>query len=234
VEKHYFTGNGDAGHEGNLRVGKSVHASGDLKAYGNLDVRNPGGKGSKDGGRFHTFYKRPDTHVSLEEYDDDVYYDLKTHKNNDVASLRKNRAGDLDLLNRGGRLRLDRSGDVHANKDVHVGGKANMKDAHVRGDIKVDGKIRFGPRGNDPYYLEKIAYGRDRSHLRLTLNDNPDESFRIYTNIWNKGGGDIMQHKFQVNGDAWHKGRLRVGNSLRIGNTSVNESQLRKLLALIE
>jgi len=225
VEKHFFQANGDAGHDGDLRVGRNVHASGNLTANGNLDVRNPGGKGNHDGGRFHTFYQGTNTHASLEEYDDNVSYDLKTHKNNDVASLRKNRAGDLDLLNRGGKLRLDRSGNVRADKNLHVGGHATMNSAHVDGDIKVDGKIRFGPRGNDPYSLEKVTYGKDRSHLRLSLNDNPDESLRIYTNIWNRGGGDQMQHKFQVNGDSWHRGKV-MANQVCAGNTCVGQDEL--------
>jgi len=224
-EKHFFQANGDAGHDGNLRVGKDVHASGNLKADGNLDVRNPGGRGNHDGGRFHTFYEGSDTHASLEEYDDHVSYDLKTHKNNDVARLRKDRGGNLDLLNRGGRLRLDRSGNVQTDKNLDVGGNATMRGAHVDGDIKVDGKIRFGPRGNDPYSLEKVTNGNDRSHLRLSLNDNPDESLRIYTNIWNRGGGAKMQHKFQVNGDAWHRGKL-MADQLCAGGTCVGQDEL--------
>ena len=107
--------------------------------------------------------------------------------------------------------------DIRAKGDVDVRGNAK-----VNGDIKVDGKIHFGPRGNDPYSLQKVTDGRDRSHLRLSLNDNPDESLRIYTNIWNRGGGDQMQHKFQVNGDAYHRGDIRAGGGLRVdGNTNL-------------
>jgi len=97
---HQFKANGDAWHRG------SVTARGHLRAHGNLDVRNPGGRGNNDGGRFHTFYKNTDTHVSLEEYDDELYFDMKTHKNNDVSSLRKTRNGDLILQNRGGNMKL--------------------------------------------------------------------------------------------------------------------------------
>ena len=93
-----------------------VHAKGDLTADGDLDVRNPGGKrANHDGGRFRTFYENGNTHVSLEEFDGEVSYDLKTHKDGgDLARLVKTHNGDVYLTNNAGhRLRLAKDGGVH-------------------------------------------------------------------------------------------------------------------------
>ena len=82
-------------------VRKDTH-DGDFKIRGgDLDVCRASDCGS-DAGRMRTFYSGADFHLGLEEYDDSVHYDMKTTRNNDVASLFKTGGGDVYLRNGNG------------------------------------------------------------------------------------------------------------------------------------
>lgn len=83
------------------------------------------------------------------------------------------------------------------------------------------------PQNNntDPYTLQKIIAGPNNSSLRLTINDDSDESFQIWGNscaAGNCGGPGTMQHKFSANGDVIHQGKLIV-NEIQIGNAVLTQ-----------
>eukprot|EP00798_Chlamydomonas_sp_ICE-L_P001123 gene1124-biopygen7816 len=66
----------------------------------------------------------------------------------------------------------------------------------------------------DPYSLRKIIHGNNKSSMRLTINDDPDEVFEIWGDSCRNGGceGDgAVAHKFTADGNAWHKGGLTAG-----------------------
>jgi hypothetical protein len=91
----------------------------------------------------------------------------------------------------------------------------------VKSDLNVNKRLYFkDPTGSDasiaanntdPYYLEKVVRGPNDSSLRLTINDDPDESFEI----WGGGGGGgtgSRQHRLRADGGAGHRGGLLVGD----------------------
>jgi hypothetical protein len=89
----------------------------------------------------------------------------------------------------------------------------------VNGDLSVQKKITFKEMGDntDPYYLEKINNGDNNSHLRLTINDDADESFQIWgdsCSTGNCGGPGVMRHMFKANGDAEHGGNMKVAKNI--------------------
>jgi len=73
---------------------------------------------------------------------------------------------------------------------------------------------KTGSTNTDPYSLRKIIHGRDKSSMRLTINDNPNEVFEIWGDSCRNGGcqGEgVVAHKFTADGKAWHKGGLTAG-----------------------
>ena len=95
------------------------------------------------------------------------------------------------------------------------------------GDVNLSSKLFFrdaskqttpnGPNNSDPYYLEKVNSGGNQSSLRLTINDDADESLQIWGNscaAGNCGGEGKMAHKFRADGDALHMGNVNVGKKL--------------------
>jgi hypothetical protein len=145
--------------------------------------------------------------------------------------------------------------DADKNEFRHIIDTGNMKDLNaqfntvsaknVAGDevssnselkankgIRLDGPIRFMPRGNDPYKLEKLRHGgKDGHSLRMTINDNPNETFQIWGNSCNttgcRGEGE-KQHQFKADGDAWHRGTVKA-DKFCIGKTCIDENVLKTL-----
>lgn len=75
-----------------------------------------------------------------------------------------------------------------------------------------------GDNKSDPYYMEKVIDGGNASSLRMTINDDADESFQIWGNSCGTGdcgNGGAMQHKFQANGDAVHMGGVAMKGDQR-------------------
>ena len=92
-------------------------------------------------------------------------------------------------------------------------------------NIITNKKIYFGKDTNsDPYYIEKKGSG-DNHHLRITINDDSNESLQIWGNSCNApggcGGDGLMQHKFDSLGNVEHKGALTAGNVVISGTTTV-------------
>jgi hypothetical protein len=80
--------------------------------------------------------------------------------------------------------------------------------------------------GSDPYYLEKIEASGNNSALRLTINDDADESFQIWGNACAAGdcfGAGLMQHKFRADGAAEHAGTLTSQGLMVNGKMTVKK-----------
>ncbi len=120
------------------------------------------------------------------------------------------------------------------------GVKGGTGEVKVRGPMTVN-KMTFlkqdNSPDNDPYTLEKLGSGDDH-HLRLTINDNDNESFQIWGNscgAGNCGGEGKMAQKFQSNGNAEITGLLKtsvlqLGDKFRfsgIGDGHGNDTWLR-------
>ena len=100
-------------------------------------------------------------------------------------------------------------------------------DPSCGGNANVGGKLFFRDKSmsttpnqensSDPYYLEKVVPSGNNSSLRLTINDDADESFQIWGNscaAGDCGGAGTMAHKFRADGDALYRGNVNVGKKL--------------------
>ena len=105
-------------------------------------------------------------------------------------------------------------------------------------------KLFFDAENNnssDPYYLQKVVTSPNNSYLRLTINDDNDESFQIWGNSCGESGGcggdGAMKHKFVANGDTYHTGtthtgKIQLGDKFLmsgIGDAQYNDEWLRLL-----
>ena len=103
---------------------------------------------------------------------------------------------------------LDKNGNINLNPGK--GKTINMTNLN----IPKSGRITFGSgEDTDPYHLRKIG-NKDSNHLRLTLNDNNNESLQIWGDSCKgdkcKPDGGTQKHAFYSNGDAHHKGEVLV------------------------
>ena len=75
-----------------------------------------------------------------------------------------------------------------------------------------------GTDDSDPYRLRKVRSSGNFNWLELQLNDDLDESFRIYGNSCDGYGcGEYsgnLYHTFDAGGNAYHKGRLTIGGGV--------------------
>ena len=105
---------------------------------------------------------------------------------------------------------LDKDGHLNIQPPVGKKVKATVNELN----IPKNGRITFGDKeDNDPYHLRKIG-NTDNNHLRLTLNDNNNESLQIWgnsckTNKCSVDGGTV-KHVFDTNGNASHTGGMKV------------------------
>lgn len=115
------------------------------------------------------------------------------------------------------------------NGNVGIGTTSPEAKLHVAGTMKIDStafikEIRFfsdskgsGPENTDPYTLRKVHDSENKSHLDLNLNDDADESFRIYGNScsgYNCGtySGNLY-HSFDASGNVYHAGNVGIGTA---------------------
>jgi hypothetical protein len=114
-------------------------------------------------------------------------------------------------------------GDDNWTKRVILGGEKTP--------TVIRGRLDFKDQGNnsDSYHLEKIIDGKNKSHLRLTLKDDADESLQIWGDSCGQGscgGPGRKVHHFAANGNAIHAG------SICIDDVCVNKAQLKKVQRL--
>jgi hypothetical protein len=128
-------------------------------------------------------------------------------------------------LNPEGVLRLGAGG-------LEVAGPATLD-----GDVNVQGRIFFHNGGfstapdadnSDAYFMQKVDAGPNDSSLRITLLDDPDESLQVWGDACRTtgcGGPGVVAHRLAVDGSAWHRGKLCLGD------TCIDQPALRQLLA---
>jgi hypothetical protein len=115
-------------------------------------------------------------------------------------------------------------------KMLNIGGQEIME---CGADRNIPGKLFFHDstkskipnmedNNSDPYYFEKVITAPNDSHMRLTINDDADESFQIWGNSCAAGdcaGSGLKQHHFRADGGTAHAGAVVVGDA----NTSVQQ-----------
>lgn len=124
----------------------------------------------------------------------------------------------------GGRNVLD--GDTHLAGNANVGGRLHF------GDPKMT-TAPDGANSSDSYYLQKVVAAPNASHLRLTLSDDPDESFQIWGDSCRSGncaGGGAARHRFDAAGGAWHAGGVTAaGGAVTTGQLAPANTQYRNV-----
>jgi len=115
---------------------------------------------------------------------------------------------DLNLYNNGiNALSVKQNGDVSLNNNLNVNGKVSLTPG--------------GGHNTDYYSIEKRHTSSDQSHMRLTINDNPDESLQIWGDSCRTtgcGGEGVPRFKFIADG------------RFCIGNTCINEDDLKRFV----
>lgn len=143
----------DYGQFGEIRGGLKVRG-------GDLDVCRGRTCGNIDGGRLRTYYDRYSTHLSLEEYDDNVSYELKTNKNNNKAEITKTRNGTVYIKNNNGKtLSLQPNGDLCLNGScVNEQDFKNLKNAIKYTDpVVISGEKTTHKTSNCGWYGCRVA-----------------------------------------------------------------------------
>jgi chromosome segregation ATPase len=113
-------------------------------------------------------------------------------------------------------------GNTSSIGDVNVGRNANVQAKLFFGDPEFK-TTPTTTNQTDPYFLEKISKDNN-SHLRLTLLDEPDESFQIWGDACTAGkcdGPGSMKFKFTADGEAYY------GKQLCIGSTCITEQDIK-------
>lgn len=111
------------------------------------------------------------------------------------------------------------------------GADASIKGRLYIGDETMTPTPDYDKNNSDPYYLEKVLAGRNNSSLRLTINDDPQESFQIWGDACNEGncaGAGAVRHTFWAGGDAEHKGAVRAA-SLCAGGECLSKDEVAAL-----
>ena len=100
--------------------------------------------------------------------------------------------------------------------DATCGGDANVQKRLFFRDPDMDPSPNWGHNNSDPYFLGKVVAGPNQSSLRMTINDDADESFQIWGNACGTaagcGGEGALAHKFRADGAAAVAGSLVVGS----------------------
>jgi len=112
---------------------------------------------------------------------------------------------------------LNNLGNINVGENLNVTGKMHFRDPSMS-------TTPNGPNNSDPYSIEKVTPGGNNSHLRLSINDDADESLQIWGDSCRAGncaGPGVMRHRFGADGTAVHTNTLTVNKENGWG-TSIN------------
>ena len=185
------------------------------------------------GGRVGIGITQPDTDLHVNgtiKSNGDIISDSNISSKGNISSdsnisSKGNISSDSNISSKGD---ISSDNSIIANDFKLKNGESIVNNTNKDVEIKKGKKLFFSGDDNDPYYLEKIG-NTDSNHLRLTINDNSNESLQIWGNSCGTtgcSGEGIMQHKFDTSGTAYHK------NKLCIGDTCIDEEQLKKVINL--
>lgn len=121
----------------------------------------------------------------------------------------KRRVDSLLLWNADGRVSVRQDLDVQ--KNMNVSGRIHFKDPKMTTTGTMENQA-------DPFYLEKRNAG-PKSELRLTINDDQDDSFQIWGNSCKAGncnGEGKPMHVFMANGEVRHAGGLSLDRGVSV------------------
>lgn len=128
---------------------------------------------------------------------------------------------------------------------IVFGNAATIGNTNVAGNLNVVNRIHFrdtafdvsgtGTNATDSYYMEKKVAGDNKSSLRLTINDDADESFQVWGGscaTGNCSGEGAMRHRFDAMGNAWHElnaeaQNVKGRNSVIVGNGATPTAWIR-------
>lgn len=102
-------------------------------------------------------------------------------------------------------LVVDKNGNTDVKNDINLNKRIFFKDPSFS-------SIGNTTNGSDSYWMGKIVQNGNSS-LRLTINDDPNEAMEIWGNSCATGNcqsDGAMQHKFQANGQVYHRGHLKT------------------------
>lgn len=121
-------------------------------------------------------------------------------------------------------FRAGSSNTIHGSTDV-LGALSTSGNIVAGSNMTVQGRIHFRDtsfsttqstaNNDDTYYLEKVLSGNNSSSLRLTINNDSNESLQIWGNACGTGNctsQGTMAHTFTANGNTIHRGNLEAAN----------------------
>lgn len=130
-----------------------------------------------------------------------------------------------------------------------ITGKGQFKNIVSDGPVAFMDKIFFrdaamksdpSDNSSDPYYIEKVVTSVNDSSLRVTINDDANESMQIWGNSCGHQdcfGPGAKAHHFQADGHTAHRGGMVVGNEnippgIKPGELQANSIKLGKKFVL--
>jgi hypothetical protein len=99
--------------------------------------------------------------------------------------------------------------------DIAASGKVAFNDKIFFRDPSMNAEPNWADNSSDPYYLEKVITSPNASSLRLTLNDDADESLQIWGDSCQTtgcSGPGVKGHHFRADGSAAHRGAVVAGS----------------------
>jgi hypothetical protein len=165
----------------------------------------------------------------------------KTNKMNAIME-EKDKILKEDISKLQNRFETGTDGRNYIKGDTEIRGNTNnMGNMNIQGrmhfkDPKMDANFNWDNNGSDSYFLEKVVTKPNQSSLRLTINDDADESFQIWGGSCANGncntGNESMKHTFDAQGNATHTGDMKT-LSATFNHGSIDSAQGGGLLNVV-
>jgi hypothetical protein len=142
----------------------------------------------------------------------------------DAAIVNANDYNTLMIVGREahGKRRVSVWDELNVNGTLNGSGNTNVNNINVNGKVFFkDPSFSTQPNGtnnSDPYFIEKVVHGGNNSELRLTMNDDANESLQIWsdscrtTGCFGKG---VARHILRADGSTYHAGDLAVDGAIK-------------------